>query len=883
MVRSMIAGMALATAVQADVVTQLVNLAEWDEGSTWSSGIAPTNGNDYTSTLWLRVSDASSAFGGDSFTLLTGSQLQLRDSVNTFVVPNLVMDGGAVYAGTGANITFALDGTIDVVSDSAFTCWWGTQGTTGPRNLRILSEISGSGDLSTSASSASTTHFVAIENTDNSGYSGDWTATRGTFIFATGGSVGTGSIAINAGAGLTIGGDWDQSAAGATLSIGDSGASEINLSNSNWKVESMTFGGAGVPPGTYTAAELNTFGDTVFVNGGTIEVVTGPAPPGDVYFVSDKVNWTDPTAWSDGVAATNINNYYVTNNYLFSPVSPATFPGKSLTIRGEGTQFQLKVTGSEVISVDNLTMDGGVLVAGTGNDVESKIDGEINVISDSRFQGYMSSEGVTRDLRVLSKVYNTEPDVEVEMYYSNTESTHTIYIDNAVNEFSGTWVVYCGTNEFANAGAVGTGSIEVLNNGKLRILGDWNQSEAGASLTVNDSANANVDLGGYDWAVSNLVFGGSSVAAGTYTATELNALGANPVFSGSGTLTVGTVVNTLVYMDVLASAQTWTSATIWDNDMAPTSGFDYVVPSTGNLKSPDGNVAFQGDSLTVLAGGKVQVRGKEDLGTVTTIADLRFSGGTGFGTLEFPTLASGTGNVANQMDGHILNSGYTMVSGYYSATATRGLRIYSQIEGDGIFRTTASSSSTETTVVFDVMSPSNTYSGVWQSHRGMLRFESGGAAGPASIEVFAGAGLTIDGDWNESTNNTSLTVADSAGTVVELGSNTWIIANVTVGTNLLAEAEYTVAELNSYLTNPAFTGTTGKIKVGVEGDVPNPPTLEGEMNGGDITFTWTDSRFKLQSRPQLTFGDWVDVPGGVSSPFIVPATNDVEFLRLIEK
>jgi hyaluronate lyase len=57
-------------------------------------------------------------------------------------------------------------------------------------------------------------------------------------------------------------------------------------------------------------------------------------------------------------------------------------------------------------------------------------------------------------------------------------------------------------------------------------------------MTVADTSSTSVDLGNYTWAVSSLTFGSSNVAGGTYTASALNALGSNPVFSGSGIVRV---------------------------------------------------------------------------------------------------------------------------------------------------------------------------------------------------------------------------------------------------------------------------------------------------------------------------------------------------------
>lgn len=63
-----------------------------------------------------------------------------------------------------------------------------------------------------------------------------------------------------------------------------------------------------------------------------------------------------------------------------------------------------------------------------------------------------------------------------------------------------------------------------------------------------------------------------------------------------------------------------------------------------------------------------------------------------------------------------------------------------------------------------------------------------------------------------------------------------------------------------------------------------PPVMNSEVSEGNITISWTsDGSFKLQTRSSLISGGWMDVPGATTSPIVISATNDVEFLRLIEQ
>lgn len=89
---------------------------------------------------------------------------------------------------------------------------------------------------------------------------------------------------------------------------------------------------------------------------------------------------------------------------------------------------------------------------------------------------------------------------------------------------------------FDHPGSVGSADIVVTEDGSLSIFGNW---RAGSALTVADSPDARVEVGSFEWVVSDLTLGGEALSAGSYSVTELNALGSNAVFSGSGSILVG--------------------------------------------------------------------------------------------------------------------------------------------------------------------------------------------------------------------------------------------------------------------------------------------------------------------------------------------------------
>ncbi|MDF7823485.1 BNR repeat-containing protein [Pontiellaceae bacterium B12227] len=270
------------------------------------------------------------------------------------------------------------------------------------------------------------------------------------------------------------------------------------------------------------------------------------------------VDLTDGSVWSDGSPAHSWADYVVpdTGN-LKSENGTSVFPGASLTVEGGGKfQFRAKHELGESTTVNDLIATGGTsgkfvnLSAGTGNNIANHLDGTLQNDGFTRLSGYGNATG-PRNIRISSKISGTGV-----LHSTGTSAyPHTCTIANPNNTFSGVWESSIGMLTFENGGAVGAADIEVLAEGKLRISGDWS---SGASLAVADSATAEVDFGSNDWTVSNLVFGAAAVPDGTYSAAGLNALGANAVFTGTGTILVGDPLPPPV-VELIAGWDIWNS------------------------------------------------------------------------------------------------------------------------------------------------------------------------------------------------------------------------------------------------------------------------------------------------------------------------------------
>lgn len=274
--------------------------------------------------------------------------------------------------------------------------------------------------------------------------------------------------------------------------------------------------------------------------------------------LGSPVDSTDGSVWSDGRPAHGGATYVIpaTGN-LRGESGSSVFPSESLTVRSGG-RFQVRAIEGDVTTVDKLILEGGAgfgsgefaeLAAGTGTGVTNVLDGAIIQSGTTRLTTYGGD--IARRLKLLSRI---DGDGTLQVIGEGA------IIEDAGNRFSGSWQVGSGSSlVFSSAGAIGSANIEVQADGALEILGDWSGS---ATLAVADSPGTGIAIGAFNWRVGTLLLGGTGIPDGIYTAAELNALGANPVFSGPGTIVVGDYVPPMP--QVLAGWDHWNSGTAPD-------------------------------------------------------------------------------------------------------------------------------------------------------------------------------------------------------------------------------------------------------------------------------------------------------------------------------
>jgi len=574
-----------------------------------------------------------------------------------------------------------------------------------------------------------------------------------------------------------------------------------------------TSGGTALPPGDIvnTGMLMNGSHDAYV----RTFAITSYITPEDVYYVaSTPTDWTDSLAWSDGLAATNNNFYYVTNNVVLNtPATTATFPGLSLILK-ESQRLEIMASEGDVVTVSGLILDAAEIAPSVAGSGEAQIDGKITLTSSSTFAGATDN---SRDLRVQAQVV-----VGDDATLTLNAPTKTIYIDNTGNNFSGTWAVSGGTAEFAGAAAVGTADIEVQSTGTLRVSSDWDGYATGASLTVADSSTASVDIGSYQWTVSNLVFGATAISNGTYTASELNAKGANSVFTGSGTIRIGELV---IEANSLAAH--------WSLD----EGF-------GLIANDSSGYAFHGSILN----GATWITDDPERGTC-----ISFDGTNDRIETDF------------MVDITSEEKDFTWAVWANSQQAAGGSIIignrYPQFGG-----------ATDNNYNFLKLTPGNVGTGMSNSLQPIDFEDMVQNEWHHHAIVKSGSSLQYYRDGNAVTNITLTSYMDGEipfyiGGEPEKNKDTehfqGLVDDVVLYNYALAPENVTDVMNGLY--------------------VFGEPIISVEKIGADLKLSWAETGFKLQTKSNLALDNWNDYPGGETSPVTVPATNDVEFLRLIKQ
>lgn len=251
--------------------------------------------------------------------------------------------------------------------------------------------------------------------------------------------------------------------------------------------------------------------------------------------------WNDVAGWGDGSTALSGTETYQANARFYTPTTGGSFDGGFLEM-ADGSNLQMQNDGgdSEAISA-NFILSGTTGKMGPRFSTPSHVavNGTFSVNTGATFKFLSRNDSTTaeRNQRIDAQ-FSGGSGATLLLAGAGTIDTTAgrqyIQISNDLNSFDGTWSVDGTRAIFTSGDAVGGGDVDVSNDGYLRVNTDW----SGSSLTAVTGSEVEIK-DGFAWTIDGLTVNGSSVANGTYTASQLNTLTSDTIFTGgTGTIQV---------------------------------------------------------------------------------------------------------------------------------------------------------------------------------------------------------------------------------------------------------------------------------------------------------------------------------------------------------
>ncbi len=372
---------------------------------------------------------------------------------------------------------------------------------------------------------------------------------------------------------------------------------------------------------TLTLVAVNSEGSSV----ASISLLADVAPDTIVLLKSGS-SWDKGDIWSDDRSPQSNDDYLVIDTLagrLNTPTSlNPTFPGKSLELRGSGSQLNMIPDFNSTVQIENLNLNGGSLIHGTEIDTIF-LAGNVQITSDSQIE----IAGVLKTL-ILNSDISGEGRLTVNMDDAVLDQTFLILSGNN-NSFEGDWIFNGGRTTANAADSLGSGNIS-LNNAIIESHPDWNGSESVITMT-GDFASLYVSADTTLRALNLIPASGIpfSVPAGSYNFDTWTALtianpdlGLNPWIAFLGDLTVEVLNEIPVEFPAptFAGQGNWNDQLLWsncfpgDNDYALVNGVVTIsedIATANNLnpgrifigKGTKGTLIVTGGTLSGTHGG----------------------------------------------------------------------------------------------------------------------------------------------------------------------------------------------------------------------------------------------------------------------------------------
>lgn len=266
---------ACAEAAQAENIMQIADTAggeNWNNASTW--GEITATGNNYFTVAGISgdesaskmgdvpttslVRDYGTTFHGDSITLVSGSQLLLKQRNDEETNGNIILKGGVIRHATSDNAKAIISGTLEIADES----WIGeSSGTNNNSSSAILT-------ISSTVKGASVLHLCAAVDPGTIAIAGDFSAFSGTLDIGNNLSDHESVTVSFDGADLSK----------ASLKMGHNTSEDILDISGVVRFGALEFNGSPLAVGTYTVSALNAkFGNgSQFIGSGSIQIVGRP-------------------------------------------------------------------------------------------------------------------------------------------------------------------------------------------------------------------------------------------------------------------------------------------------------------------------------------------------------------------------------------------------------------------------------------------------------------------------------------------------------------------------------------------------------------------------------------------------------------------------------
>ncbi|MDF7800142.1 sialate O-acetylesterase [Pontiellaceae bacterium B1224] len=528
-------------------------------------------------------------------------------------------------------------------------------------------------------------------------------------------------------------------------------------------------------------------------------------------------SWETGADWSDGNPASAGNDYVNQASGRISrtpAVSGPVFPGASLTMTN-GAILRCKHSGTALIS--DLRISAGSQLDNGG--ASCSIDGNLTLMGSGavNFDSQISSR-----LTTIESLVTADATIDtINIYMTQTpwtaaSDTGGFVLNNANNDFSGTWNVSAG---MLKGSGLGLANFNIGALGFLDIDGTY----------LNTNATLTIESGGVMLldefvSVGSATLWGVALSPGLYSGSDLKAdAGYGGAFDSASldtaTLAVGVdaeppqplVVQTVGHG--AGSLLGWEDAATWSDGLTPSADKDYVNNSSAmQTRSPQlSNPVFAGASLTLTNSAAFIAKHS---GTAT-VADFRLAGGCSVGMVSGTSLAGGltlTGNGTLFFNASTANRKLSIDSLMNAGSGIEAIQIY--VGGDwdaSAFKNTG----------FTFTDSNNHFDGLWDVQGGFLK---GSGFGSGSFRVHDMGYLDFDADFTGS--ESDLTIL--SGGLVKLDQDV-TVQTMTIDGQVVFAGTYTGSQLKSLY--PSAFDASSLDSSELEVLAPHPAA----------TITWTGS------------------------------------------